>query len=110
MFGFHMGRYSKNMDDFDQFKKQALKSCDKIEESDLFVSIYSKSYREDPTCALQLGLAILMDKPMGFLVMPGVEIAPKLLKMADAIEYCANEEKSIEAATGRLLKKLQEKF
>lgn len=56
-------------------KKEMVKvvqdNAEKISQSEVFVSLVTPSYLNDPYCAMQLGLAILLDKPIYLLVKRG---------------------------------------
>ena len=59
----------------------------KIENSDLFVSLFTPGYKKDPKCAIELGMSILMEKPLLFFV-PNGELIPRTLKLiADKIVF-----------------------
>lgn len=55
------------------------RSDDGIRQSRLFISLFSGSYKEDPIPLLQLGLAIIHDKPIALIVLDD-EIVPENLK------------------------------
>lgn len=61
-------------------------SGEKIEKSAIFMSLFSKSYAKEPLCALQLGIAILLDKPICLMVVEGGKVPEHLKKIAFAIE------------------------
>lgn len=60
--------------------KESYKS---IDQSGGFISLYTKNFVDDPLCALQLGYAIMMDKPIYLLVEKG-QIVPEALRRAAA--------------------------
>lgn len=71
--------------------KRIAKSCGpKIENSKVFVSLVSKNYIEDPICALQLGIAILLGKPLAVIAIDGAEIPETLRKMAFHVDHVEN--------------------
>lgn len=61
-------------------------SGEKIANSAAFIGIGSTNYMENPLCALQLGLAILMDKPIFMIVDHDRPVPKALVKVADCIE------------------------
>jgi len=63
-----------------------------IEGSQAFLSLFNKKMAEDPIPAMQLGIAILLEKPIYLLVKKGDEIPSKMRKLADRIEYYESEE------------------
>ncbi len=93
--------------DMKKLKEAAIGSGEKIEDSSLFMSLYTKNYKEDPLCALQLGIAVMLDKPIGLLVPHGVDLADNLKRLAKGIEYFhLDDSKSLEGASERLTDKL----
>jgi hypothetical protein len=77
--------------DLDKESKKWLKravdgSGEKIEKSAIFASLYSGGYHKDPLCALQLGIAIMLDKPICLIAIDGQPIPKHLEKIAFAIE------------------------
>lgn len=88
---------------YDDFLKKAVKeNAEKIADSQIFCCIISDAYLNNPYCAMQLGLAILLDKPIRLLVKRGVKLPQALEKIADKIEYIANPDDTY-AAAKRLL-------
>lgn len=87
----------------DALKIQAVRSGAGIEGSGAFISLYTKNYKDDPLCALQLGIAVMLDKPMGFLVPTGFEVVDNLKRLARAIEYYdPDDNESLSTASKRL--------
>lgn len=58
----------------------------KIGESHSFAAIFTKNFLNSPECALQLGYAILMDKPIVLIADKNVKIPESLVKIAKLIE------------------------
>ena len=78
--------------EFDGWLKSSVESCAKpMEESTIFASIVTKNYMKNPLCALQLGLAILMNKPIILIVDKNEKIPESLVKIAKVIEYVDTE-------------------
>lgn len=76
-----------NEKDFkDWMKRIGNTSGRKIQESDLYTALVTKNFLENPQCALEIGFAILMDKPIAILALDGVEIPENLRKVATIIE------------------------
>lgn len=69
-----------------EVKRNALK----IGKSDIFISIVTQSYLDSPYCAMQLGLAIILDKPIRLLVKEGTKLPKSLEKICERIEYYSN--------------------
>lgn len=87
-------------------KIAAERSFPKIDESAHFLSLYTEGYSRDPLCMLQLGYAIVMDKPLYFLVQRGATMPKALHRVASGIEYYnKNDKADLEAATTRLMKR-----
>lgn len=82
-------------------------SGEKIEQSDIFATIFTKSYKESPQCALELGMALLLDKPLALIVIEGTPIPEGIKRAAIAIEYVKDSE-DMERATMAVLTKVNE--
>lgn len=68
-------------------KRTADASKAKIEESHVFAGVVTGNFLKDPVCILQVGCAVLMDKPIVLIVDKGVKLPQKIVKIADLIEY-----------------------
>ena len=94
------------------FRKISEDSGKKIEGSNVFMSIFTTDYKREPQCALELGIAILLDKPI-YLVVPNGTVVPKHLeKIAKGIEFYSSDDEtkqSFKSATEKLLKGLVKK-
>lgn len=64
----------------------------KIGDSQIYLGLVTKNFLEDPMCAAQLGAALLLDKPIIFMVEAGTVIPERLKRVADKIEYFENTE------------------
>jgi hypothetical protein len=75
-------------------EKVAKDSYSKIESTTVFVSILSPESASDPACLLQIGCAVMMDKPILLLVLDGTEIPKHLEKIAtiEKLKDLSNEE------------------
>lgn len=73
-----------------------------IGDSSIVVCVVSENYLESPICAMQLGMAILFNKPVRLLVSGNLIVPDKLFKLADRIERFY-EPADIQIATDRLL-------
>lgn len=74
-----------------------------IEGSQVFLSLYNKKMGDDPLPAMQLGIAILLEKPIYLLVKKGDVVPDKMRKIADRIEYYESKH-DLECAVNNLLK------
>lgn len=92
--------------DLESLKRAAKSSAGKIAESGVFVIIGTKDYHTDPLALMQFAIAIFMDKPIGFLAINNVTLSENVRKIA-TIEYCDDNKKSVQAATKRLLKRME---
>jgi hypothetical protein len=70
----------------------AARSKDNIENSEIYAGVVTKSFIEDPLCALQLGYALLLDKPIVLIVDKNVQIPASLVRAAKVIERVDFEE------------------
>ncbi len=86
--------------------QDAVKTGEKIEKSAIFFSLVSKSYKKDPLCALQLGIALLLGKPLAIISVNGEKIPEQLSKLAFAVEQIHGDmPQSIQAAADKIIKK-----
>lgn len=72
-------------EEFEEFEERVRRELiPKIEESNIFVSITPMSADQvDVKFALELGLAIMLDKPILAVIRPGTHIPDKLAKVVD---------------------------
>ncbi len=96
-----------NKEEKEWLDENAKRSGEGIESSSLFFTILTKGYKEEPLCALQLGIAILLDKPIAIVALDGVPVPRVLQKLAFAIEHC-NTQDDFKDATARIMKKADE--
>jgi len=83
-------------------------SGEKIEGSDAFVSIYSSNYHESPQAALELGIAVMTDKPIGIIVLDGQKVSENIKRLAYAVEYVSdNSAVEMARASKRILDKIK---
>lgn len=90
-------------EELEDLKRVAISTGEKIEQSSIFLSLLSESYKTDPTTALQLGIAILLDKPIGIIAVEGAVIPKSLQKLAFSID----EAKDAEEIKGAVIRVLQ---
>ena len=55
-----------------------------LSNSSIYLALVTKNFMKDPTCATQLGLAVLLDKPIALVSFPDVEIPENLKRLAQA--------------------------
>lgn len=85
-------------------KRVAHKSGSKIKQSSVFMSLFTGNFEKDPQCALELGIAILLDKPILLLAPKGTKIPRALERAATGISfYNPDDPKDTEEAAKRLL-------
>lgn len=75
-----------------------------IEKSDVYLSIFTDSFKSDERCMFELGLAIMLDKPLLLVVFDGTEVPENLMKIATIEHAKRNCKESIHKATEKLLK------
>ena len=76
---------------------------DQIEANDIYLSIFTENFRDNPRCAAELGFAIMLGKPIYLMVKEGTGVPDTLSRIADGIEYFNETKGSVKAATDRLL-------
>lgn len=59
----------------------------KIAKSAVYTGLYSKNFVKDPRCALELGMAMFLDKPIAIIAMDGEPIPENVKKVATIIEH-----------------------
>lgn len=89
------------------------KSYDKnstgIKASQVFASIFSESAKDSPEFALQIGLAVLMEKPIVIIAERSTRVPAGLLKIATAVERVSFGESSDMARVAATIKNLAKK-
>jgi hypothetical protein len=92
-----------------QFKKaigELTEDCVKqMDDCGCFLGVYTESFKDDPLCALQLGVAILKEKPIGVIALKGAHVPEKLKKIADFTER-QNSADDLKETTTRLMDKM----
>jgi hypothetical protein len=94
----------------DSTKQESLEAAakrnrDMLKDSRLFLCLFTENYETDPICALQLGIAVLLDKPICLLVPRGTSIPKHVERLAEGIEYYEGGNiDDVKAATSRLVK------
>jgi len=88
-------------------REVAIKSGNVIAESGFFIFFFGKSYKEEPLSALQLGIAIMSDHPVGVIGMNGAVIPDSLKNVAKAWVDVEKED-DFEKKSGDLIIKLLE--
>jgi hypothetical protein len=77
----------KESEELEQWLKESMeRNHQPMKDSAVFASILSGDLTKEPLCALQLGLAILMDKPIILIVDHAVKLPKHLVKIAEVIE------------------------
>lgn len=66
-------------------KRQAEDSGAKIMDSEFFAGIIDDNFIKDPLCALQIGYAVLLGKPIVLMVDESVKVSATLEKAAQGI-------------------------
>lgn len=75
-------------DDEIEWDKERLERLhEKIEGSEVFLSLFSQGYKEDPSALVQLAFEMMLDKPIYIIAQEGERIPKAFMKIADGIEY-----------------------
>lgn len=89
----------------DFLREAAERTFEKLTDSQCFVALFSEAYQRDPVALLQLGMAVVLDKPILLLVKQGVHIPENVRRLARAIEeYNTPDDAAL--ATERLIKRI----
>jgi hypothetical protein len=86
---------------FEEWARRALQG---VKESATFLQIYNAKFDpyEDPAYALQLGAAILLDRPIVIITPEGTTVPPKLAAIASSLQfYVPDDQESMYLATRR---------
>lgn len=76
----------------------------KMVQSDTFLALFNEGWRKDPTCLVQLGFAMMLEKPILLLVPHGTRVPSALRRVADSVQYYDPDDRaSFEAATTKIL-------
>lgn len=74
-------------EEFNTWLKSAAEgSASAIKDSSVFAGIVTDGFLKEPLCALQIGLSILMDKPIILIVEKETKIPESLVRVAKLIE------------------------
>ena len=77
---------------------------DRIKQSKFFLSLYTDNYETDPVCALQIGIALMLDKPIFLLVPNDKKVSNHLEKVSSHIEYFDSDDVGgLESAIDKLM-------
>ncbi len=71
------------------------------------MSLLTENALTAPEVLLQMGIAVLHDKPIGVIAVKGVKVSETLKRIAFAIEYADDDQKSIHEAAKRILEKAE---
>lgn len=78
---------TKEQEQFNQWLKDAsADSLPKIKDSGTYAGIVTDSFLKDPLCALQLGYAMLLDKPIILIADKSMKLPESLVKISKLIE------------------------
>jgi len=91
----------KDRRQFEEWARRALKG---VKGSTMFLQLFTPNFdpAKDPAYALQLGAAILLDKPLIILAPEGAVIPPKLRAIASSLQFFVPDDPaSMELATRR---------
>lgn len=90
-------------------KDAAEGSVPKMKESASFLSVFTKNFANEPLCALQLGFAVLMDKPIILIADQSEPIPKHLIRLAALIERVDISNKTeVQRATESIARFMQE--
>lgn len=78
-------------------------SASKIEGSQVFLSLFSGNVHKDPLAVLQLGYAVVLNKPLYLAVPIGTRVPEALLLLSRGVEFFdPNDRRDMERATRKL--------
>lgn len=81
-----------------------------MNDTDIFLSIFTDNYLDDSRCLIELAMSIVLDKPMFLLIQKGTRLNQHFSRLIDGYEYYdKNNEESLKRGTINLNNKI-EKF
>lgn len=84
-------------------------SASGIKDSAMYIGVTTPHFLKDPQCMIELGMAIMYDKPIVLVVMEGTVLPENLKKVAVAIEYAREgDEASMQRAVAAVAAKVDE--
>jgi hypothetical protein len=90
----------------ESYKQASKQSYNLMKDSHMYLGMVTPEFFKDPVCMIQLGLAVLLDKPLYLLVRKNVPIPQHLRNIASAIEIVEDDsQEAYEQASRRLLDK-----
>ncbi len=94
--------------EFESLKRIAKENLEIIEESHVFLAICTDNFTDNPICLMQLGLSLLLDKPMFLLFAKGFAPPKNLIRALAGYEFIENDdENSIREATKKLKDRIE---
>ncbi len=82
----------------------AKKNFEAISASAVFLPLWMKDYAKDPVAVMQVGMAILLDKPFYVMLEEGQQLPDSIKKIARHVStFKRDDKKSMENATHELL-------
>lgn len=97
------------MSDFDPeemllLRDAARRNSEGMERSHIFLQLFTPGIRADPIALMQIGLAVVLDKPILLLVQEGIEIPDNVRRLARYLEEVDfRKDRDYETATRRLM-------
>lgn len=96
------------MSDHEEYLRRAVsRTFDKVQQSNVFLALFTAAYQRDPQALMQLGMAVVLDKPILLLVESGTVIPENVRRLARAIETYTSLD-DVGLASKRLLRKANE--
>jgi len=93
--------------DKEQLKRIAERQCEKINKSHVFMAICSQNYIDDPICLMQLGLALLLDKPLFLIFHKDFKPPKNLIRALSGYEFAKDDDaQSYKEASERIVQKI----
>lgn len=92
----------------ERFRRRVVeKNAAMMEHCGVFLALFSKAYEKDPTALMQLGLAVVLDKPLLILVEGETPVPENVRRLARVIERYTGLD-DLDIATKRLLERARE--
>lgn len=96
------------MNSFEEFEQNVRENLiPKIQDSNIFVSIVPNPENVDVKFAIELGIAIMLNKPIIAAIKPGVKISEKLSKVVDRFVEIGDNMKNVAEAIKETIEEIK---
>lgn len=94
-------------EDLEVLKGIAERSGEGVRSSSVFLALFSEAWLKDPVPLIQIGIAVMLDKPIAILAIKGAKIPDHIRKIAFAVEEAERVE-DVKVASERIMHRAME--